>query len=431
MSWWSRLFGSAIDPQKIPKLHAEYKAGWAAGWAAQAPLKRLPQPSPMQLASESATLLASVAANPALFEEKKVAEAFEELRAKQGDGVALDAILRVLPEGKAPTLRLQVARAFDARGQDDAVRVVLAAFDELPLRDDKEATRAWSLLGEVAERAGDAALATKYYERAFARDVALVAIRDRLFRLRAGQTDHRKLDAGATMMSEGALTRGRYRVLRELGRGGAGTVFLADDVQLARTVALKVYHKRGAQDRDRLVHEAKVPASLEHPGIVRILDVDETLFAIAMEAVQGSLKDAARTLPEGHAPVLAWSISLTETVMWLHSKGIIHRDLKPSNFLLRDTRVVLTDFGLAAKAETSEARTRGEGTPGYMPPEQRRGEPANVAMDVYALGVSLEEMAAWCPAPEVFLRLARQMRADDPAQRPPLGDVLRALTAMR
>lgn len=428
MSWWSRLFGAAIDPAKVPKLHAQYKAGWAA----QSAVKRLPDgPSPMQAASESATLLASIAANPALFEEKKVTDAFEDLRAKQGDGVALDLILRVLPPGKAPVLRLRVASAFDARGQDDAVRTVLAAFDDLPLRDDKEAIRAWSLLGEVAERAGDAALATKYYERAFARDVTLVAIRDRLFRLRAGQTDNRKLDAGATMMSDGALTRGRYRVLRELGRGGAGTVFLADDVQLGRAVALKVYHKRSAQDRDRLVHEAKVPASLEHPGIVRILDVDEALFAIAMEAVQGSLKDAARALPHGQAPVLAWCISLTETVMWLHSKGIIHRDLKPSNFLMRDARVVLTDFGLAAKAGTSEARTRGEGTPGYMPPEQRRGEPANASMDVYALGVSFEEMAAWCAAPEVFLNLAHRMHSEDPAQRPPLSEVLLALTAMR
>lgn len=425
MSWWSRIFGGqAIDPARIPTLHAEYRT--------RRPLLGSTGSrtvAPAHASSEAAKLLAMSAA---AFDERKAFDAFEEVRVKEGDGVALDLVMRVLPAGKAPALRMRVASAFDARGQDESVRAVLAPFEDA-LRDATEAVGAWSLLGEVAERAGDATLAMKYYERAFARDVNLVAIRDRLFRLRSGMVDARKQDAGATMMSDGALTRGRYRVLRELGRGGAGTVFLADDVQLARPVALKVYHKRGAQDRERLVHEARMPASLEHPGIVRILDVDESLFAIAMEAVQGSLKDAARTMPHGQAPVLPWCISVTETVMWLHAQGVVHRDLKPSNFLSREgaLRVVLTDFGLAAKTGTSEARTRGEGTPGYMPPEQRRGEPAHPAMDVFALGISFEEMATWCSAPPAFLALAQRMRSEDVARRPALSEVVRALSDMR
>jgi serine/threonine-protein kinase len=113
----------------------------------------------------------------------------------------------------------------------------------------------------------------------------------------------------------------------------------------------------------------------------------------------------------------------------------VHRDIKPSNLLVRRDRVVLTDFGLAAPAGTvgtPGASSGGEGTSGYMPPEQRRGEPASPAMDVHALGVSLDEMLAWStPSPSdrpaSLAPLLARMRAVDAAARPTLDEVRRVL----
>src|SRR5690606_18990570 len=159
-------------------------------------------------------------------------------------------------------------------------------------------------------------------------------------------------DLGATLMADGALTRGRYRVERELGRGGAGTVFLADDLSLGRKIALKVYHRRGRAERTRLLNETRTAARLEHPGIVRIFDLDESLAAIAMErvlggSVRGELKKGGIPL----ARIVRWAQTSADALAYIHAAGVVHRDFKPSNMLLRaDDRVVLTDFGVACRA---------------------------------------------------------------------------------
>src|SRR5690606_5259396 len=160
-----------------------------------------------------------------------------------------------------------------SRGDDASAAVVL---DPLVSRLDAPLGAAM-LAAEIAERAGDVERALVLYEKIVARDLDFPRARERVERLREAARGERDALAGMTLATEGALTRGRYRVESELGRGGAGTVFAAFDQHLERRIALKVYHGRGPVERERLVVEARVPASLEHPGVVRILDLDPPL----------------------------------------------------------------------------------------------------------------------------------------------------------
>jgi len=323
---------------------------------------------------------------------------------------------------------MRVGRSLDARGDDEALEAVLSRMPESEDVLEALLLEAWARRAEAAERRNDGDAARVLWERVLSRDVTYPRAKERVARLR-GTEGGPSRDGGATVMAEGALTRGRYRVVKELGRGGAGTVFLAEDVSLGRQLALKVYHRRGRADRERLLHEARMPAELEHPGVVTVLDVDLELFALAMEVTDGSVKDAARSGELGADRVLAWSRSIVETLGWLHGRGVVHRDLKPSNLLVRRDRVVLTDFGLAARlgggAGPAMAHA-GEGTAGYMPPEQRRGEAPSTAMDVHALGVSIDEMLGWTKqptAPRGLTALTVAMRSPDAASRPSLAEV--------
>jgi serine/threonine-protein kinase len=384
------------------------------------------QPSPPSPAVPRAPSVLEAIASGAPPDERSALDAFEELARTLGEGTAIAHARRALAVAALPGLRVRVARMLDARGDDEAVEALLSRMPEGPEVPEPLLCEAWMRRAEVAERRGDPDVARALYERVLARDVTYPRARERVAQLRAGLASGPR-DGGATVMAEGALTRGRYRVVRELGRGGAGTVFLAEDVALGRQVALKVYHRRGRADRERLLHEARVPAELEHPSVVRVLDVDLELFAIAMEATEGSVKDASRGGALAAPRVLAWGLSICDTLAWLHARGVVHRDLKPSNFLLRrGDRVVLTDFGLASRMGTS-ASAGGEGTAGYMPPEQRRGDPASAAMDVHALGVSLDEMLSWADwsasASPALAHAIAAMRASEPGARPTIAEV--------
>ncbi|HJL22038.1 MAG TPA: serine/threonine-protein kinase, partial [Polyangiaceae bacterium LLY-WYZ-15_(1-7)] len=249
-------------------------------------------------------------------------------------------------EAPLEMLALRVAEALSARGDDDA------AWEELqPLLEGIDAPLPACLLAaEIAERRGDEEGALALYERILARDLDFPRARERAARLRDRGDAKRDL-AGATIATDGALARGRYRVEKELGRGGAGTVFSAYDLRLDRRVALKVYHRRGRVERERLLVEAQTPAGIEHPGVVRIFDLDPRLGAIAMEWVVGG--SVRVELGRGAVPAeraRRWIATALEALAFVHGRGVVHRDLKPSNFLLReDDRVVLTDFGLAVK----------------------------------------------------------------------------------
>lgn len=338
---------------------------------------------------------------------------------------AIDAARRLLQSRKEPLpgLRMRLAERLLGRGDPTSAEMIV-----LPMIDAPDAALpVWMLAAELAELRGDRARARTLYERVVARDFSFPRAKERAARLRESEGGPKR-DAGATLLAEGAGTR-RYRLREELGRGGAGTVFLAEEPALDRLVALKVYHRKGRTDRERLLSEAKSAVSLAHPGVVRILDVDEVLGAIAMEPLlEGSVKSARE---RGARPeqLRAWMLGVVQAVEHVHRRGVVHCDLKPSNFLVRSATsrgvgsAVVTDFGLA-RAIGAPPRERGEGTMGYMSPEQRTGASATPAMDIYALGVALRELLG-DSAP--VAQLADAMCAADAAQRPSLADVARAL----
>ncbi len=192
----------------------------------------------------------------------------------------------------------------------------------------------------------------------------------------------------------------RYRLVGPLGAGGMAAVWEAEDAVLSRRVALKVLDAAdGTPDRiERLLAEARVLASLEHPGIVPVHDAgvlaDGRAFC-AMKRVEGeSLGAAAARLPSAAARLRLF-LRICETVAFAHARGVLHRDLKPSNVMVGPFgEVLVMDWGLAAGAEEAQAGGSVAGTPGYMAPEQARGEPVDAGADVFSLGVLLGELLA-------------------------------------
>jgi serine/threonine protein kinase len=224
---------------------------------------------------------------------------------------------------------------------------------------------------------------------------------------------------------------GRYEVLRPLGRGAEGRVFLAWDPSLGRTVALKVLAR--SRDAERFQREMQVLGRLDHPGIVRVHDAgvsDEGPFFV-MELVEGP------TLAESSLP-LEDGVRVLEQVARAchaaHARGIVHRDLKPSNIVL-GTRPVVLDFGVACVLAEG-ARERRVGTPEYMAPEQVTGGEVGPWTDVHALGVILYELLAGrtpFEGPDVASILDRVIGSDvEPPSRAARG-IPRALekTALR
>ncbi len=192
---------------------------------------------------------------------------------------------------------------------------------------------------------------------------------------------------------------GDFRVVREIGRGGMGVVYEAEQLSLRRRVALKVLSAHvtlAREEVERFRREASTAARLRHPSIVEIHAVGETDGAhyFAMELVDGI------SLESWEPPSIEMACRVAEQVAealdFAHRAGVIHRDVKPSNVLLRaDGRALLTDFGLAREEGLASLTRTGRfvGTPHYVPPEQAAsgGAPADHRSDVYSLGVTLYE----------------------------------------
>lgn len=200
-------------------------------------------------------------------------------------------------------------------------------------------------------------------------------------------------------------TLGRYRILKELGRGSMGVVYLGEDPTIHRSVAIKTMRLDQSDDADlmkevktRFFHEAESTGRLSHPNIVTIYDAgeEEDLGYIAMEFLEGAtLKASCRKeslLPIKEAVSIVATVA--EALDYAHRQGIVHRDIKPSNIMVTNEHAVkVTDFGIARiTTSTNTQTTMIMGTPSYISPEQVKGEKVDGRADIFSLGVVLFEL---------------------------------------
>jgi len=218
------------------------------------------------------------------------------------------------------------------------------------------------------------------------------------------------------------LSETRYTLLHELGRGGMGVVYLAEDTELRRQVAIKVLHldDRSIELGARMKQEAQTLARLEHPNIVPVYDCgllpDGRLFYV-MKHVQGQRLDEHLGQRHSLPDRLRLMEKIGEAVAFAHSRGVVHRDLKPDNIMVGEFgEVLIMDWGLAKIAQHTEPDGRVMGTPDWMSPEQSRGEPVNECTDIWALGKLLAFIAGSQP-PKPLQSIVRKAMAADASQR--------------
>ncbi|MBL8616491.1 MAG: serine/threonine protein kinase [Deltaproteobacteria bacterium] len=210
---------------------------------------------------------------------------------------------------------------------------------------------------------------------------------------------------------DGELLAGRYRVERLIARGGMGSVYLCQDTELPRAIALKVLNptpdvEGSGRFDDRFKLEANTLAALNHPNIVTLYDYGQTgdgRFYLALEYVDGPrFTDLLRPGPLPVARAVGLMIQVCRALRYAHRRGVVHRDLKPSNLLVRvdddgEEQVKVVDFGLVKVMEEDQSLTRAGlilGSPHCMAPEQIRGQEVDHRADIYAIGVLLFRMLA-------------------------------------
>jgi TolB-like protein/Tfp pilus assembly protein PilF len=202
-------------------------------------------------------------------------------------------------------------------------------------------------------------------------------------------------------LKKGSTVAGRYRLLEELGRGGMGVVYKAEDTKLKRTVALKFLPPELTyipDVKDRFMREAQAAAALDHPNICTVHEFDEAeeKTYISMAYIDGqSLKKKIESGPLELEESLRVATQVAEGLQEAHKKGVVHRDIKSSNIMLdKRNQAKIMDFGLARKTGGTLITKEGTamGTIAYMSPEQTQGEKVDQRTDIWSFGVVLYEM---------------------------------------
>lgn len=414
MAFWRRLFGRQTQPPAIP-----------------APVV----PEPQHLGSEEEVFLAQLVQDLADGKRRDevgtqpVIDKLDGLWKSGHERLAIEWTEKLLTVPEVPAaatapLRAALVERYDQRGELDTAIPHLEQLVNL----EPYALRAHYLLAEYARKKNDHERALRHYEAVLGRDVDYPNVRVRVERLRQ-LTGRAAPVAGETIAAgevAGIQAGARYRLMRELGRGATGVVYLARDAELDRDVAVKLLHPHlagndKAESLARFFHEARVMASLRHPNVVAVLDMDEASRRIVMElAAGGTLRDVLRERgPRSLRRTLERHGQVLSALAAAHRRGIVHCDLKPANLMFRrdadlpGVEIMLGDFGVAhlpdetgkaavqGKAESGPIATKAEsgpipkgeavGTLAYMAPEQRRGD-ISPASDIYAASVVLFEM---------------------------------------
>ncbi|CEK19314.1 serine/threonine protein kinase [Chthonomonas calidirosea] len=210
-------------------------------------------------------------------------------------------------------------------------------------------------------------------------------------------------------LKTGDILNERYRILRILGKGGMGTVYMAEHLHLNTLVAIKEVRLPKASDSEQepkeqeaVLHEAQVLVQLHHPNLPKVTDafIENDKFYLVMEYIEGvTLETFLRNQERTHldvSKVVAWGIQIADVLDYLHRQDppIIFRDLKPSNVMLRaDGSICLIDFGIARRFQPGASRdTALLGSVGYSPPEQFGKRQTDMRSDIYALGATLHHL---------------------------------------
>jgi serine/threonine-protein kinase len=351
---------------------------------------------------------------------ERITEPSEDGKIAVGDREFWSAVQRLLSTGRERTAVDILSRFVAARPDDHGVAMRLAEIlcDRLehavarPLLERlttvrEHGLRARFLLADAAERGGDEAEARRQLERILAVDIDYPQARSRADRLARALPAAPVVPVAAPTLAglpEGGADFGRWRLVREIGRGAAGAVYVARDEELDREVALKIMHphtRSRTLPRARAWLEARVAAAIRHPGVVAVYDLDEERQLVAMELCAGGpLAARLRTGPLLPGEALGRAAEILTTLAAVHAHGVVHGDVKPANLLFRDAgadaELVLGDFGLAqlgAPAPGEDQPEAARGTLAYMAPEQRQGT-LSAAADVYAAGVIVVELLA-------------------------------------
>ncbi len=336
--------------------------------------------------------------------ESEALALFRMLRASADEARAIDAVRAIasttaIPEG----LRVAVAAALADRGERDEALAFLSwsASSSLPARGVGGAgvsPEARLLAADLHAERGEAAEALALIERILVVDLDFPGARERHVRWRAMLGLDARPSPSPDASAATLVARepdAPFVLLREVARGGSGAVYEAEDRDLGRRVALKVYH-HPERDRGQLLHEARVAASLAGAGIVRVLDVDPDHGWLALEwaplgSLRGQLRAREASAPSALAPLARWAIPLASAVARVHAGGWVHHDVKPANVLLAAIgRPILADFGTARRAGEPSP----PGSLGYVSPERLAGRASDPRDDVFGFGRIVEDVLA-------------------------------------